>query len=186
MHAYLIVSAIIALCLTPALGQNTEPMFAAHPERSELNIEYFKEYLSKCPEHEIRCLWFLGGDPKVGMVMTLDLKLYSVYTVRDVFDWAKQNGEKRRLSEAQLHTASSLRSALPAGSDGVEFGKGLHISFWSDGRLQQRTYDRTSVPSMVRRLYDLGGGGVDCRFDDSKPKSDKVAPKQAAIRPLPK
>ena len=95
-------------------------------------IGYFKEYLSKCPEHEIRCLWFLGGDPKVGMVMTLDLKLYSVYTVRDVL----------RLG--------------------------------------------TSVPSMVRRLYDLGGGGVDCRFDDSKPKSDKVAPKQAAIRPLPK
>jgi hypothetical protein len=174
-------SVFIAICSMMAFGgeEAPKPVFEPHLERSQANLDYFEEHLAKCPEKEIRCLWFLRGDPGIGMVMTLDLQAGSVYTVREVYDWAMQTSESRKLSDSQNYWASKLRASLPAGEEKVEFGKGLHIAFWKDGKLQRVTYDRSAVPLIVQRLYDIGGGASEFTYKEVKPdakKAEKDAP----------
>ena len=128
------------------------------------NIRYFKDYLSKCPENEIRCLWFLDDHIKVGMVMSIDLQKENVYMVRDVYEWAKQNAGTRGLNHSQVVAAKEVLPLLPPGVEKVLFGKGIHLSFWREGKLQMVTYDRGAAPIVLQRLYDIGGGYLDCTY----------------------
>ncbi len=128
------------------------------------NIKFFEGHLSKCSENEIRCVWFLGDHIKVGMLMTIDLQKYSVDTVREVYDWARQNAQTRTISHSQVTSAKEILTSLPPTVEKVPFGKGVHLSFWRDGKLQAFTYDRSAVPIVLQRLYDIGGGYLDCTY----------------------
>jgi hypothetical protein len=128
------------------------------------NIKFFEDFLSKCPESAIRCVWFIDDHIKVGMVMTIDLQKYEVGTVREVYDWASQNSESRKLSHSQVESLKEVVSALPLTTPNVLFGRGIHVAFANGGKVQTRTYDRRAAPQILRRLYDIGGGYVDCQY----------------------
>ena len=49
---------------------------------------HFENYLAQCGSDEIRCVWFLNEDQRVGMVMPLDLQKSDVNTVRMVHNGA--------------------------------------------------------------------------------------------------
>ena len=155
---------LILVCSTSAMSGET-PTKTYEQINSNVtaeNIKFFEDHLAKCPENESRCLWFLSDHIKVGMVMTLDLQKYSVHSVREVYDWASQGAETRKLSHSQVVTAKEILITLPRGTEKVPFGKGVHLAFWRDGKLQAVTYDRSAVPIVLQRLYDIGGGYLDC------------------------
>jgi hypothetical protein len=131
---------------------------------SPANIKYFEDYLSKCPESEVRCVWFSDDHIKVGMVMTIDLQNYEVRTVREVFDWASQGSENRKLSHSQVESLEAIVSALPLTTPNVLFGRGIHVAYAKEGKVQNRTYDRRAAPQILQRLYDIGGGYLDCQY----------------------
>ena len=162
-----IVSLLVGACLVS--------LFAAEPTATRTyeqtnsnvtpaNIKFFEDYLSKCPENEIRCVWFLDDHIKVGMIMTMDLQKYEVATVREVYDWASQNSKTRKLSHSQVESLRSMVSILPQSTPNLLFGRGIHVAFVKDGKVQSRTYDRRVAPQIIQRLYDIGGGYVDCQF----------------------
>ncbi len=133
-------------------------------ERAKRNLEHFTNYLSECPESQIRCLWFSGDRVGVGMVMTIDLREATVYTVRDVFDHARQNSQTREMSHYQTVTARELLPNLPASTPDVPFPEGLHISFWHEKKLHTVTYSKKTTPPIIQRLYDVGGGSNDFTY----------------------
>jgi hypothetical protein len=133
-------------------------------ERAKRNLEHFTGYLSKCPENEIRCLWFMDDSISVGMIMQIQLQVSKVYTVRDVFNHALQIQKTREMSHYQMVVAKELLPGLPASTPGVPFAEGLHISFWLGKKLHTVTYSKKAVPLLVRRLYDVGGGDGDFTY----------------------
>lgn len=81
-------------------------------------IESFDNYLATCPENEIRCVWFLNGSARIGMVMRIDLSSYEVHTVREVHNWAHQNAKTRDLSHSQIETLKGLIAKPPISTKG--------------------------------------------------------------------
>ena len=128
------------------------------------NIKFFEDYLSKCPENEVRCVWFFDDHIKVGMVMTIDLQKYEVQTSREVYNWASQCAESRKLSHSQVGAVKAIVSELPPTTPNVLFGKGIHVAYSKDGKVQNKTYDRQAAPKILQRLYDIGGDYVDCQY----------------------
>lgn len=131
---------------------------------SPANIKFFEDHLSKCPENEIRCVWFIGDHIMVGMMMTIDLQKYEVGTVREVFGWASQSAESRKLTHSQVESLKAIVSALPRTTPNVLFGRGIHVAYAKEGKVQSRTYDRRAAPQILQKLYDIGGGYVDCQY----------------------
>lgn len=125
------------------------------------NFRYFKSYLSECPENEIRCLWFLDNHIRVGMVMTINLRERTVYTVRDVYNHARQAARTRRLGPYHTDEARDLLPELPPSTPYVGFAEGLHVAYRLEGQLHVVTHDKSATPAVVRRLYDIGGGPSD-------------------------
>lgn len=138
-------------------------------ELSRRNLEHFTGYLSKCPENEIRCLWFVGNSIRVGMIMQIQIEESKVSTVREVFNWALQNAKTREMSHYQLVVAKELLPGLPASTPGVPFAEGLHISFWHGKKLHTVTYSKKAAPLLVQRLYDVGGGPADFTYEKENP-----------------
>ena len=134
----------------------------------EATVEHFEKYLADCGEHEIRCVWFLDDHPRVGMVMTFDLSKPAVYTVREVFSWAEQNSEARKLSHYQELNLRKIIEQMPPSDDKIEFNRAVSISFQREGKVETYRYDRRDVPPAVVRLYDIGGGYLDQGEEDQK------------------
>ena len=164
-------SAIVSLLV----GAFFVSLFAAEPTATRTyeqinsnvtpaNIKFFEDYLSKCPDNEIRCVWFLDDHVKVGMIMTMDLQKYEMATVREVYNWASQNSESRKLSHSQVESLKAIVSALPLTTPNVLFGRGIHVAYAKEGQVQSRTYDRRAAPQILQRLYDIGGVYVDCQY----------------------
>jgi hypothetical protein len=122
---------------------------------------HFRTHLGSCTEDEIRCIWFSGDRVYVGMVMTLELKAQTVYTVTDGYNWARAGSQTRKLTRWQMLAAKEAVTALPASLPNVAFAEGLHIAYWLDKKLHTVTYPRKAVPRIVQRLYDLGGAESD-------------------------
>jgi hypothetical protein len=160
------ICVLLALLITGALA--TEPAQLAadqiNAERAKRSLNYFTKYPSDCPETQIRCLWFLRDSVGIGMVMTIDLREATVYTVRDVFDHACQNSQSREMSHYQTVTARELLPSLPGSTPGISFPEGLHISFWYEKKLHTVTYSKKTTPLIVQRLYDVGGGSTDFSY----------------------
>ena len=160
----LIVGALLTALFAAEPSGTTRSYEQINSNVTPENIKFFEDYLSNCPENEVRCVWFIDDHIKVGMVMTIDLQKYRVMTVREVFDWASQNSETRKLSHAQIESLREILSALPLTTPKVLFGRGIHVAYSKEGKVQSRTYDRRAAPQILQRLYDIGGGYVDCQY----------------------
>jgi hypothetical protein len=159
-----ILSALVSSPSTWADAPPAETYERINANVTRANIQFFEDHLSKCPENEIRCVWFPNDHIKVGMLMTINLQNYSVHTVREVYDWAQQSAEARKLSHPQVESARTLLTTMPPTVENIPFGKGVHVSFWREGKLQTVTYDRGAAPLVLQRLYDIGGGYLHCTY----------------------
>jgi hypothetical protein len=137
----------------PPLGPVGETNTTEAPAR-----HYFENYLSQCGTNEVRCLWFLNDNSSVDMVMTIDLNRETVFTVRDVYDWARQASETRTLSHSQVITLRQIINELPSSDTNAEFSSSLFVAKRNGGKTAIFQYDRIRLPPVVRRIYDIGGG----------------------------
>ena len=165
----ILILGLFAECGVQAADPAQNAADEINAELSRRNLEHFTGYLSKCPENEIRCLWFLRDLADVGMLMQIQLQESKVYTVREVFNWAEQNAKTREMSHYQMVVAKELLPGLPASTPGVPFAEGLHLSFWLGKKLHTVTYSRKAVPLLVQRLYDVGGGPADFTYAKETP-----------------
>lgn len=120
--------------------------------------QHFQNYLDQCGTNEIRCLWFLGDNPAVGMVMTIDLSRETVFTVRDVYDWAEQSAKTRTLSHSQMRNLKEMMNALPMPDSDNDFSESVFVSVRSGDRTLVFRYNRRYIPPTVRSIYDIAGG----------------------------
>ena len=119
---------------------------------------HFQSYLAGCGTNEIRCLWFLNNEPKVGMVMTLNLQAETAFTVREVFNWACQSSQTHPLTHAQVISLRDLTGKLPGSDSKIEFRHAVSVAIWCKDKPEIFHYDRQHPPAEIQRLYDLGGG----------------------------
>jgi hypothetical protein len=144
---------------SPPAGHDDWPPELGKPRDLDKEAtSYFKMYLNRCPEGSIRCLWFGGSRPRVGMVLSIDVEKRSVLTGRDVYEWAFQAGETHTISSKQQGKISKLISSLPPSTDEVNFHEAVHIAYWKEGEFQIASYRRMDVPLQIQRLFDLAGG----------------------------
>ncbi|GEM_PF-1467626 len=130
---------------------------------TEAAKEYFQTYLNQCGANEIRCLWFLQNDPRIGMVMTINLQDGNVFIERDVYNWAHQSSSTHRLTDAQLLTLKEIATNLPPSdlrpSDkNIDFQRAVFVAMRNAGATNVFQYARRLVPVAIRRIYDIGGG----------------------------
>jgi len=92
------------------------------------------------------------------MVMTFDLRNYSVFTMRDIYDWAWQNEEKRELSLSQVTTLTKLSGELPPSETYVELRRAVSVATRKGNDVQIFRYHRRRAPAIIQRIYDIGGG----------------------------
>jgi hypothetical protein len=118
---------------------------------------YFKNYLAKCSTNEIICLWFLQDNPKVRMIMDIDLKEESVSTLRDT-DWAVQSFKTRKLSNSQILNLKKITGSLPQSDKNADFNKSVFVSLRNGSEVEVFQYDRQHALGIVRRMYDICGG----------------------------
>jgi len=155
-----------------------KPPTASKPETIEeinagyrrRNLTHFQKYLSECPEHEIRCLWFPGNQLQAGMIMTVDLKAHKVHTACDVFNHAYQGAQIRPLSFEQVTFLEEhkLKMQFNESSKTVEFTAAVHVVYWHEGVRQTRSYPRISAPKFISDIYET----CDCSYDDI-PNTDR-------------
>ncbi len=124
-------------------------------------MEHFERYLTGCPESEIRCVWFLNGSARVGMVMTLNMSASEVTTVREVHDFARQSLETRKLSQSQVKTLKTLTADMPRRAESKDPYELVYISLREGNSVVVTEYLRHKLPREVERIYDIGGGYID-------------------------
>lgn len=117
--------------------------------------EYFENHLKLCKANEIRCVWFLRDEQRIGMLMTIDLTNSTIYTGRDVFNWALQGQHTRELSKAEIKRINQIISELPAPDKNVDFTRGVSIAIRKEDKVLVRRYDRRNAPKAIRSLYDI-------------------------------
>lgn len=117
-----------------------------------------EDYLNACGTNEIRCLWFLDNNPRVGMVMTIDLDRQTVFTVREVYNFAAEAAETRTLSHSQVLNLKEMMNALPMPDSDNDFSESVFVSVRSGERTLVFRYNRRYIPPTVRRIYDIAGG----------------------------
>src|SRR5438874_8081771 len=120
--------------------------------------KHFQEYLAQCGTNEVRCVWFLHDKPNVGMVMTLNLQDYTVFTAREVYNWAVQSSETRTLTHPQVLNLQKIVEQMPPSDKTVEFSRAVSVSIRRAGKVEIFRYDRQHAPALLQRLYDIGGG----------------------------
>jgi hypothetical protein len=141
--------AYIFLALIPSLVRATEDGDAAR---------FFQDYLTKCGTNEIRCLWFLQGSSRTGMMMTLNLQNYTGFTAREVYNWATQASETHTLTHSQVLRLKEITGQMPPSEQNLEFRRTVSISIRSGAKVQVFHYDRQHAPAVIQRIYDIGGG----------------------------
>lgn len=90
--------------------------------------------------------------------MTIDLNRETVFTVRDVYNWAEQSAKTRTLSHSQVLTLEQIINDLPASDTNCVFSNSLFVSKRNGDKTEVFQYDRRRMPPVVRRIYDIGGG----------------------------
>jgi hypothetical protein len=126
--------------------------------------KHFEDYLARCGTNKICCVWFLHDNPKVGMVMLFDIQDETVFTTRDVPNWALQNSDLRRLTHSQVLSLQKIAGQMPPSDKTVGFSRAVSVSMRREGKVEIFHYDRRHAPAVIQRLYDIGGG----YFDDGK------------------
>src|SRR5262249_22671671 len=72
---------------------------------------------------EIRMSWFLRGEEQIAMVCSADLAKGSVWTAREVHNWATQATHTQKPTHYQQLTLRKLAGALPASQDVTDLKK---------------------------------------------------------------
>jgi|ERR1043166_1051102 hypothetical protein len=121
-------------------------------------IKYFEAFLNNCRTNEIRCLWFLQDQPKIGMVMTFNLPMSTVYTAREVYNWATQASDNRKLTQPQVISLQEIMEKMPSSESTVRFAEAISVAIRRNGNVEIYHYHRSHPPSVIQRLYDIGGG----------------------------
>ncbi len=149
------------LVLGDSIGTSEEPPkvvgFGAGPPDADGDQNYFRRHLSKCPENELRCLWFNDGVTSIGQTMTFDLDRAIVRDASVAPSWGSQGSPARKLTHHQVIVVRETLASLPKADPKVSFAGALHLAFWSDGKLKILDYPVGTVPLSVRRLFDIGG-----------------------------
>jgi hypothetical protein len=121
-------------------------------------IKYFEGFLNGCGTNQIRCLWFLQDQPRVGMVMTLNLPMATVFTAREVYNFATQGSDNRKLTQPQVVSLQEIIEHMPPSEPTVRFSEAISVSIRRTGNVEVFHYHRTHPPPVIQRLYDIGGG----------------------------
>ena len=121
-------------------------------------IKYFEAFLQGCGTNEIRCLWFLQDQPKIGMVMTFNLPTATVYTAREVYNWATQASDNRKLTQPQVISLHEIVEKMPPSEATVRFAEAISVAVRRNGDVEIYHYHRVHPPPVIQRLYDIGGG----------------------------
>jgi photosystem II stability/assembly factor-like uncharacterized protein len=119
-------------------------------------VTYFEDYLANCGTNEVRCIWFSGTN--VGMLMIFKLRDYIVLSARFVYNHAVQTYETRKLSDAQILSLRKIAQQMPPSDKAVESSQAVSVSIWREGGVDVFHYDRQHAPTVIQRLYDIGGG----------------------------
>ena len=159
------ISLFFALVLiggSPGSSALAQKSTAATAQDNNTDAEhYFKQYLEGCETNEIRCLWFLQDNSKVGMVMTLNLTEDTVFTVRDVYNWAHQASHTKQLTDSQVNSLKKVVNDLPASDKNATFERSVLVSIRKSTRAEVFQYDRRHAPASIQRIYEIGGGYLD-------------------------
>ena len=128
--------------------------------------QHFSDYLNSCGTNEVRCLWFLQDDPRVGMLMTIRLDEKKVDTVRDVYNWAEQGAKTRLLDEYQVDKLQQIIGHLPPPDNNGQYSSSVFVSMWEGNTAKVFQYDRRNAPAVIRQIFDIGGGYFYSNPDD--------------------
>jgi hypothetical protein len=120
--------------------------------------QHFESFLKTCGTNEVRTLWFLQDDPRIGMEMTIRLDDESVYTVRDVYDWAEQGAETHKLDDVQTGKIQLIISQPPAPDKHSQYASSVFVAFNDSGTNRVFQYDRHYTPAAIMELYGVAGG----------------------------
>ena len=154
-----VASALIA-SLAPAAAGQIGPGLSITGQDSDGDAkQYFRDYLVNCETNGMNCLWFLQSNLGIGMVMTIHLDQETVFTVRDVYNWALQGGDgTRRLTHSQVLTLKEIITNLPASNTNAGFNNSVFVSVRNGGKAEVFQYERQHIPPIIQRIYDIGGG----------------------------
>ncbi len=105
----------------------------------------------------IRTSWFPDGKANIAMIGEVELAKPSVMTARQVYNWATQASQRRKLTPEQAAALRELAGTLPA-SQGVTDLNGLFLVSVRDGT-QVRTYrySRFAPPPGLGPLVEVVG-----------------------------
>jgi hypothetical protein len=143
---------------TDASTGDADPLSAyARSEAFAANIAWHKQV----GENEIRMSWFIRGEASAAMVCTADMSSYRVTTSLEVYDFAVQNIERRKLSHVQVLTLSKLVKSLPPSAKTPELKNLILVSVVEKGQPKTYLYNRLEAPRDIIRLYDLTGAFLD-------------------------
>lgn len=90
--------------------------------------------------------------------MAINLNEESVSTAREVYNWAVQSLETRKLSDSQILNLRKITSSLPPSAKNADFYKSVFVSIRNGTNVTVFQYDRQHVPEIIQRIYDIGGG----------------------------
>ena len=90
--------------------------------------------------------------------MAINLNEESVSTAREVYNWAVQSLETRKLSHSQILNLKKIISSLPASDKNADFNKSVFVSIRNGTNVEVFQYDRQHAPEILQRIYDIGGG----------------------------
>jgi hypothetical protein len=120
--------------------------------------QYFENYLHASGTNEVRCLWFLQDDPRIGMEMTIHIDQESISTERDFYNWAEQGAETHKLDDVQTFKIQQIISQLPAPDKHSRYASTVFVSINDGGTNKVFQYDRHYTPAVIKELYGLAGG----------------------------
>jgi hypothetical protein len=133
--------------------------FTAQKKGNAAVKQYFTDYLVKCDTNEIRSVWFLQSNPRIGMEMTINLESGAVFTGRDVYNWALQGVDiNRRLSHFQVLTLKQITSNMPPSDTNADFARSVFTSVRYGKNVDVFQHGRHRPLAIVQRIYDIGGG----------------------------
>ena len=117
--------------------------------------QYYADYLQQCGKGEIRCLWFLQDDPRLGMELTLDLDTHKTEAVRDPFQGQREEMSHFELDDLEVSEINRLLSHLPAAEASAPYGSTIFLARRVEGAIRVWQYNRHYPPGEVRALFNL-------------------------------
>ena len=81
-------------------------------------------------------------------------------TVREVYAWAHQSQQTRKLSHSQVETLKTLAAQMPDSASADSRVDLVYIAYFANDSASIKKYLRRELPREVQRIYDIGGGYI--------------------------